>query len=59
MRSVQGLRVEVEELDATDGTPVLDIKPLIREFLPNEEIVQPGWATELMKHYYCRVGDLT
>ncbi len=44
----------VKWLDAVDGTPVLDIKPVIREFLPEpgEEIIQPDWASELMKDYW-------
>ena len=35
-------------LDAIDGTPVLDIKPVLREFLPRERVEQPPWASELM-----------
>jgi len=44
--------LEVVGLDATDGTPVLDIKPVMKEFLPRTEIRQPEWATELMKNYW-------
>jgi tRNA (adenine37-N6)-methyltransferase len=42
----------VEGLDAVDGTPVLDIKPVMKEFLPRGEVRQPEWATELMKNYW-------
>ena len=42
----------VEGLDAIDGTPVLDVKPVLREFLPAGEITQPAWATELMQDYW-------
>jgi tRNA (adenine37-N6)-methyltransferase len=49
---VQGSKVIVRELDAIDGTPVLDIKPVIREFLPREATTQPAWATELMTDYW-------
>jgi tRNA-Thr(GGU) m(6)t(6)A37 methyltransferase TsaA len=42
----------VTGLDAIDGTPVLDIKPVIKEFLPFEEIKQPLWAAELMLNYW-------
>jgi tRNA-Thr(GGU) m(6)t(6)A37 methyltransferase TsaA len=42
----------VEGLDAVDGTPVLDIKPVMKEFLPHGEIRQPEWATELMQNYW-------
>ncbi|MEP7147100.1 MAG: tRNA (N6-threonylcarbamoyladenosine(37)-N6)-methyltransferase TrmO [bacterium] len=42
----------VAGLDAVNGTPVIDIKPVIREFFPHENIMQPEWATELMKNYW-------
>jgi len=42
----------VTGLDAIDGTPVLDIKPVMHEFLPREEVHQPKWATELMANYW-------
>ncbi len=47
-----GRQLFVQGLDAIDGTPVLDIKPVMREFLPREEVTQPAWATELMKKYW-------
>jgi tRNA-Thr(GGU) m(6)t(6)A37 methyltransferase TsaA len=49
---VEGLTITVEGLDAIDGTPVLDIKPYIKEFGPRGEIRQPTWAAELMAEYY-------
>ena len=42
----------VKGLDAIEGTPVLDIKPVMQEFLPNKEVKQPDWATELMRNYW-------
>ena len=42
----------VERLDALDGTPVIDIKPVMREFLPLGEMHQPAWVSELMKNYW-------
>jgi tRNA-Thr(GGU) m(6)t(6)A37 methyltransferase TsaA len=42
----------VKGLDAIDGTPVLDIKPVFKEFLPREEIKQPDWVNEIMKNYW-------
>ncbi len=47
-----GRRLVVAELDAIAGTPVLDIKPVMREFLPRGDIRQPGWSHELMRHYW-------
>jgi tRNA-Thr(GGU) m(6)t(6)A37 methyltransferase TsaA len=49
---VEATRLYVAELDAIDGTPVLDIKPVMREFLPRGQVSQPDWATELMKRYW-------
>ena len=48
----EGRNLFVQGLDAIDGTPVLDIKPVMKEFLPREEVSQPAWATELMKNYW-------
>jgi tRNA-Thr(GGU) m(6)t(6)A37 methyltransferase TsaA len=47
-----GKKIFVRNLDAIDGTPVLDIKPVIKEFLPDGEIRQPFWASEVMKNYW-------
>jgi tRNA-Thr(GGU) m(6)t(6)A37 methyltransferase TsaA len=48
----EGLSVRVRGLDAIDGTPVLDIKPYLREFGPRGEIRQPPWSSELMAGYW-------
>ena len=48
----EGRSLFVKGLDAVDGTPVLDIKPIFAEFLPDEPIRQPGWSHELMEHYW-------
>jgi tRNA (Thr-GGU) A37 N-methylase len=50
--AVDGLHLSVEGLDAIDGTPVLDIKPVLRGFLPRGELREPAWATEIMKDYW-------
>ena len=49
---VEGRDLHVRGLDAIDGTPVLDIKPVMREFEPRGAVRQPDWATELMRDYY-------
>ncbi len=49
---VEGTIITVEGLDAIDGTPVLDIKPWMKEFGPRGEVDQPMWATDLMAAYY-------
>lgn len=47
-----GRKLIVSNLDAIDGTPILDIKPVFMEYLPKGEVIQPKWATELMKNYW-------
>ena len=49
---VDGLTIEVEGLDALDGTPVLDLKPVMTGFLPRGEIREPAWAREIMDAYW-------
>jgi tRNA-Thr(GGU) m(6)t(6)A37 methyltransferase TsaA len=50
--SVEGTRLKVRGLDAVDGTPVLDIKPVMTGLLPRGEIREPEWAGELMRDYW-------
>lgn len=51
--SVEGLSVRVRGLDAFNGSPVIDIKPVMSEFLPEKQNVrQPQWARELMSTYF-------
>jgi len=52
--SVEGRRLSVGGLDAVDGTPVLDIKPVMSEFLPREAVRQPAWSRELMRDYWTK-----
>jgi len=47
-----GRTITVRRLDAVDGTPILEIKPVYREFRPQREIRQPEWVAELMKDYW-------
>ncbi len=50
--AVDGLTVDVEGLDAIDGTPVVDIKPVLAGFLPRGEVREPAWAGEIMETYW-------
>jgi tRNA-Thr(GGU) m(6)t(6)A37 methyltransferase TsaA len=47
-----GRVLTVQGLDAVDGTPVLDIKPVFKELLPREPVTEPEWVQELMKNYF-------
>jgi tRNA (Thr-GGU) A37 N-methylase len=48
----KGRSLKVKYLDAIDGTPVLDIKPVFKEYKPSPVIRQPEWVSDLMKNYW-------
>ncbi len=47
-----GRTIIVKGLDAIDGTPILDIKPVFKEFQTAESVKQLEWVADLMKHYW-------
>jgi tRNA (adenine37-N6)-methyltransferase len=49
---IAGRTAFVRSLDAIDGTPVLDIKPVMRGFLPRGAVCEPDWSRELMQGYW-------
>lgn len=49
---VKGTRLEVWGLDAVDGTPVLDIKPVLSGFAARGDFREPEWAREIMASYW-------
>ena len=56
--SVHGLSLKVQGLDAFDGSPVLDIKPVFVEFTPDRAAIrQPGWVREMMADYFASSGE--
>jgi len=48
----EGRKIVVQGLDAIHRTPVLDIKPVMLEFLPTGEVCQPAWSHEIMRRYW-------
>lgn len=50
--SVDGLSLRVVGLDAIDGTPVIDIKPVMSGFQPRGVFREPAWAQEIMSGYW-------
>jgi tRNA (Thr-GGU) A37 N-methylase len=51
IEAVHGRDLTVLGLDAVSGTPVIDLKPAMREFRP-ADITQPAWVTDLMSDYF-------
>ncbi len=52
VRGVEERRLLVRGLDAVDGTPVLDIKPVMQGFEPRGPLREPAWAREIMAAYW-------
>jgi tRNA (adenine37-N6)-methyltransferase len=50
--SIDGTVLHIKGLDAIDGTPVLDIKPVMSGFQPRGKMREPGWAKEIMETYW-------
>ncbi|MFQ3577352.1 MAG: tRNA (N6-threonylcarbamoyladenosine(37)-N6)-methyltransferase TrmO [Cytophagales bacterium] len=50
--SVEEKILKVKNLDAINGTPIIDIKPVFKEFEPHKPIIQPDWVSDLMKEYW-------
>ncbi|MBC9225241.1 S-adenosylmethionine-dependent methyltransferase [Aeromicrobium sp. 636] len=51
IESVDGRELTVIGLDAVAGTPVVDLKPVMREFLPTD-VRQPAWVGDVMSEYF-------
>jgi tRNA (Thr-GGU) A37 N-methylase len=49
---VSGLTLQVQGLDAINGTPVLDVKPVLTGFLPRGDVKEPDWARQVMERYW-------
>ncbi len=49
LKGVKDNILEVTGLDAVDGSPVLDIKPFVREFYPQETTRIPAWMDGIVK----------
>ena len=48
----KGRNIIVKGLDAIDGSPVLDIKPLMEEFQAKGSVEQPEWSRSIMRNYW-------
>lgn len=55
LSKVDGLDLYVEDLDAVDGTPVLDIKPWFQEMGPRGQVRQAQWSHDMLVDYFASV----
>lgn len=51
--ALEGRVLKVKGLDAVNGTPILDIKPVFKEFTARK-IKQPTWVSDLLKDYWIK-----
>ena len=52
IESVAGTELRLTGLDAINGTPVIDIKPVMSGFMPRGSFREPVWAKEIMQDYW-------
>lgn len=57
LRSRKGNVLEVLDLDAVNGSPVIDIKPYVNRFYPQEEIRTPEWIQKIQKELRQNPGE--
>jgi tRNA (Thr-GGU) A37 N-methylase len=51
IESVHRRELTVVGLDAVSGTPVIDLKPTMAEFVP-ANVKQPAWVSRMMSEYF-------
>ncbi|MER6378371.1 TrmO family methyltransferase [Streptomyces mirabilis] len=49
---VDGRDLHVTDLDAVDGTPIIDFVAVFQEMLPRGPVTQPSWPTEMLQDYW-------
>ncbi|WP_184830234.1 TrmO family methyltransferase domain-containing protein [Jiangella mangrovi] len=54
---IDGLDLHVEDLDAVDGTPVLDVKPWFAVMGPRGDVREPTWPSTMLADYYAMPGE--
>lgn len=49
---VDGRDLRVVDLDADDGTPIIDLVAVFQEMLPRGPVTQPSWPGEMLADYW-------
>ncbi|MFF2941210.1 SAM-dependent methyltransferase [Streptomyces niveus] len=55
--TVEGRDLRVTDLDAVDGTPVVDLAPYFQEMGPRGVVRQPAWPGEMLATYWCDASE--
>ncbi|MFI0742780.1 SAM-dependent methyltransferase [Streptomyces sp. NPDC021100] len=48
----EGRDLHVTDLDAVDGTPVVDLAPYFPQMGPRGPVTTPAWPEEMLRHYW-------
>lgn len=54
---VEGRDLLVTDLDAVDGTPILDLAPYFQEMGPHGPVRQPAWPGEMLSDYWRNAAE--
>ncbi|MGP8298110.1 SAM-dependent methyltransferase [Streptomyces inhibens] len=54
---VDGRDLLVTDLDAVEGTPIIDIGPWFQEMGPRGQVRQPSWPNEMLAHYWAPASE--
>ena len=52
LNSINLNRLEIENVDIIDGTPILDIKPYVPVLFPQEGVIIPDWMKKIMSEFH-------
>ncbi|KAB7835519.1 SAM-dependent methyltransferase [Streptomyces mobaraensis] len=48
----EGRDLHVSDLDAVDGTPVVDLAPYFPQMGPRGPVTTPAWPAQMLRHYW-------
>mgnify|MGYP001600573583 CR=1 FL=1 len=51
LRGIKENVLQVTGLDAVDGSPVIDIKPYVKEFYPQKKVFIPEWMQKIQQEF--------
>jgi tRNA (Thr-GGU) A37 N-methylase len=54
---VAGRDLYVTDLDAVEGTPIIDLAPFFQEMGPRGEVREPSWPSEMLMRYWADAGE--
>ncbi|MFF4448225.1 SAM-dependent methyltransferase [Streptomyces sp. NPDC001502] len=50
--AIKGRDIHVEDLDAVDGTPIVDLAPYFEQMGPRGSVRTPAWVSDMLDDYW-------